>query len=71
MIDWEFGTQPKVPVSGADDGVLGALVRLLCDALAVHRQDEVTGNQAAPLRHRLGVDLRQMNFHQPSSRICG
>ena len=55
-----MGQVATEPVSGADDGVLRALVRLLCDALAVHRQDEVAGNQAAPLRHRLGVDLRQM-----------
>ena len=55
-----MGNVATEPVSCADDGVLCALVRLLGDALAVHRQDEVARRQAAPLGHRLGVDLRKM-----------
>ena len=45
------------PVAGADDGVLGVLVRLLRDALAVHGQDEVAGGEAAALGHGIRVDL--------------
>ena len=41
------------PVACADDGVLGVLVRLLGDALAVDGQDEVAGGEAAALGHGL------------------
>ena len=49
----------ELPVACADDDVLGALVRLLGDALAVDGQDEVAGRQAAPLRRRFRVDLKK------------
>ena len=59
-----------LPVSGAHDDVLGVLVRLLCDALAVDGQDEVAGGEAAALRHGIRVDLSKIQGEKLKRISC-